>query len=302
MSGFSAFETIGKEMFLYNPTISKRVEYHHKRPEDRSVGRAAEDAGEFFQYEVIDPRHTFEGNVIASANEMKLLLNLFEDDQIKINIGKSRSAQYGSSIIKLLNLRKISEENLSDNSADSIYITLLSDMILKNEFGHIVLDPSILINELALKLEINADEISIENQFLKFNTVGGFSNVWNLPKIQSFAIGAGSEIRAKIKNPSLVDLKKLNGQSFGEQISEGYGQVMINRERNEKVLKKELRSIPINRPENLNELNEIILHILEQRMIYKLRNKAHIESKSKKSIPFSKSFIQRIKLFIENST
>ncbi len=305
MKGFSLIEKVNNnkngEIYIQMPNLSKSVEYHHGRPQDRSIGRASSHAGEFFQYEVLKPNHYFQGSVIGPKKELIKLLELFNSNILEINIGKSRSAQYGNSILEIVDLKKISKNEFSHGNENQVLITLLSDMILRNQNGLIIPNVSIFMRELALSLEIIEDNIKIEKQFLNFKTVGGYSTTWKLPKPQAYALGAGSEFLIKFSNQDSIDLNKLAGKFFGERNSEGYGEIKINRQRFEIGQKKKLQALEIKKPNDFSELEKLVEWILKERMIHKIRSKAHSKANNLVEQKFSKSFIQRIKLFIEAS-
>ena len=75
--------------------------YHHARAAtDRRIGRAlgsevgGADAGALFAYEAIQAGQTFQGAVLGSEEDLTNLKNLLEGVNV-INVGRSRSAQYG---------------------------------------------------------------------------------------------------------------------------------------------------------------------------------------------------------------
>ena len=80
--------------------------YHHARAAtDRRIGRAlgaedgGRDAGALFTYEAIQAEQTFQGAVLGSEEDLKNLKNLLAGVNV-INVGRSRSAQYGKAEFK----------------------------------------------------------------------------------------------------------------------------------------------------------------------------------------------------------
>ena len=75
--------------------------YHHARAStDRRIGRAlgaevgGADAGALFTYEAIQAGQTFQGAILGLEEDLKNLKNLLKEVNV-INVGRSRSAQYG---------------------------------------------------------------------------------------------------------------------------------------------------------------------------------------------------------------
>jgi hypothetical protein len=81
--------------------------YHHTRPADRRIGRAVgekheeynlsePEAGGVFAYEALAADQSFQGVLLGNASDLDRIVAALPDGS-KLNIGRSRSAEYGGS-------------------------------------------------------------------------------------------------------------------------------------------------------------------------------------------------------------
>ena len=95
--------TIGSFVKLGGTTVEyvsteTEMEYHHQRPpKDRSIGHATEDAGEFFQFNVIRADQRFQSSIIGEYRYLKKIMSILKKDNV-LYLGKSRTAQYGKCV------------------------------------------------------------------------------------------------------------------------------------------------------------------------------------------------------------
>jgi len=219
-------------------SVGRKIEYHHARPEDRTIGHPTEEKGEFFQFEVIDKGQKFLGKIIGERAELEILKSIIPNNSNNsiIYLGKSKTAQYGKCKIIYEEMEKVNQGKINWESGERIIVKLVSDMILINEYGFIVPDINVLKDEIALWLGIDKDKIEIENAFLRFKKISGFSSIWGLPKIQANALKAGSVI--VLKNNLDSDIEVPSFHAFGIRTEEGYGQVVF-----EEYLEKEFNNV-----------------------------------------------------------
>lgn len=295
---------------IYTPNFSKSVQYHHARPRnDRTIGHATEDFGDFYQYEVIEPGQTFQGSIIGSAKNLQHIIKLFDSDEFELTIGKSRTAQYGKCILKLDDI-KIIKETISLINTNRLIITLISDMILVNDYGFISPDIDLFLEEFMNVLDIPLEQrnrVNIEKRYLKYKKVGGFKDVWKLPKKQAQALASGSELVVKFDDNFDIkkyDINKVRKHFFGTRKSEGYGQIRINWHNHKKVIEKQIKMKFEEVPKNLARINDYIQFCIIERLKFILKQEAHkrVNKKDLKELKrFSKSFIYRIKNIIDNA-
>jgi len=220
--------------------VETEMEYHHSRPDDKAVGHATENEGEFFQFSVLKAGQTFQAEITGPFQYLEKILQLLQKKTI-FHIGKSRTAQYGRSSIHLKEIRTVEPRPVTWENGKSIVVTLLSDMILRNENGFVLPDPELLKDEIAgrlgkdVELEIDKEidkEIDEEEYtkktFLKFTRKAGFLGVWKMPKPQYNALKAGSVVVLKNISGKSLDTGEIDDRSFGENTVEGFGKVAVN--------------------------------------------------------------------------
>ena len=222
----------------HNP--AKEMEYHHQRPKDRSIGHAREDkddAGEFFQFEVLKKGQCFKGMITGTRGDLAKLKRLIPDNST-VHLGKSRTAQYGNAKISYGTAAaftgEIHRENGIISKDDSFVVTLTSPMILQNKYGHYLPNPDIFLGELKKRLNIT-DDTSLKisdtlpnSSFLSFIKVGGFMAKWGLPRQQATALDAGSVIICRYTGDTAISIFDIEKNGYGERVEQGFGRVIVN--------------------------------------------------------------------------
>lgn len=285
---------------------STQIEYHHRRHEDKSIGHAKKasenkingDPGAFFQFEVLSPGQHFKSNIVGKYEDIKKLKECLKDEMI-LYMGKSKTAQYGKSLVKFGDIKKVCSDSSMWENNDTIVITLSSDMILINEHGFPQPDMEILKNEIAEVVGVDSSLIVIEGKFVKSKKIGGFLGVWNLPKIQAPAIAAGSTVILRNNSGTNISLNSLSGRAFGLRTEEGFGQIFINRHGSDEIKKEEFKEEVNLIVGNVKNITPFIEYILLNRLKQSLKKEA-LEKAEVTGVSISGSFINRMILFVKN--
>ncbi len=286
-------------MEMQSMTIPTEVAYHHQRPEDRSMGHAGEKDGQFFQLTVLKPHQFFIGYIDGKYKYIKLLLNIIKKNKI-FYLGKSKTAQYGKCIFEEKpEITSHTGENVKEwFNNENIVVTLESDVILRNEYGFPAPDPEILKNEIAEILKTDADTISIVQSFLKFRQPGGYSGVWNMPKIQAPSLAAGSVIVFKNNGNDFEDISCLENHCFGIRTNEGFGKIKINWHGKDEIVFSD-ETIELPGPDNFGSSMALIRYVLCRRLEDALHNEA--VKCADRPLPLSNSFIGNMIMLIKGS-
>jgi len=203
-------------------TPSKSLNFHHARP-DRIRGHSIE--GQIFNYESIDPDQLFEGEIIGEEETLKEFVEELVGNEFPIQLGRSRTAQYGQAELKIVS-EKPEKLEVEDNLKDKFILTFLSQTVLYNKNGF----PSTSLDDLArylseaLGIELKPDQIK---SFKKPVEIENFISIWRLKRPSEVAFEAGSCFSIQIIDGSskLIDLQK-NG--LGERRGEGFGRIKLN--------------------------------------------------------------------------
>lgn len=227
----------GERLYKHLPNVD--MQYHHRRPDDRSYGSPlkpdekedcgqAQDRGTFFQFETIGRDQFFKGTIIGSNDDLNEIAKLFPEDGI-LRFGKSKAGQYGKCRITL---GEILQRGKSGNSiweaGDDMVFQLTSDMILLNENGHPEPNPKILLREIAMRLDLPSDSLKLKKAFAHRRLVGGYLGVWNLPRVQYPALEAGSVLIVENRTGKDLDMNKAGYKGFGLRVEDGFGRIEWN--------------------------------------------------------------------------
>jgi CRISPR-associated protein Csx10 len=221
----------------------RRINIHNKR--DRQRGRGIEGSGAVFRYETLDAGQTFQAVILFDeADDVEKIKPLLEPNELWL--GGSQSAGYGHIKVDRVEEPEIWHE-LGTELADPeercdreiLRITLLSDLILQDEWGQYVVIPptdsgsneiSQAINPLTELLE-KLLEVKLEPQssYTTGLIVGGFNRKWGLPLPQVPALAAGSVFVFNHNGQLNTDrILHLENQGIGERRVDGFGRVAVN--------------------------------------------------------------------------
>ncbi|NOK65502.1 MAG: hypothetical protein GFH25_541182n18 [Chloroflexi bacterium AL-N10] len=241
---FCYLDATDGQITFYTP--ERTLALHTQR--NRHKGRATTAEGEIFRYEALAAGQTFCGAILIDADRI--------DDALIEEIttlghapdawlGRSRSANYGQVRVLLEQPTGDWQEVTSEKGSsvqDSFHrytLTLLSDMFLRDDGGHIIGAPDQATFHTTLAQYLSAlnqtgHSISIKEIVWSHTCVastihGGFNRAWQLPLIQTRALTAGSMLTFTTTHelPQEV-ITLLEAQGLGERRAEGFGRVVVN--------------------------------------------------------------------------
>jgi CRISPR-associated protein Csx10 len=189
----------------------------HNASEDRNAKR--KDDSTVYRYEAIAAGESF-GTVILAKDEtdLKVLRPLL--DGAEVNLGGSRSAGYGLVRIEVEDTQIASDwrEYEPDGEPDNgvIVLTLLSDAILRDQYGQLTTDLGAVLGRQHLRA------------YTRTRVLGGFNRKWGLPLPQTPALQAGSVFVYRTDQVNRQALQRLEREGIGERRVEGFGRIAIN--------------------------------------------------------------------------
>jgi CRISPR-associated protein Csx10 len=205
----------------------RRINIHNFR--DRQKGRSTKNQGEIFRYDAIDAGQTFQSVILCQDEDANALHNLLGESNIWF--GGCQSAGYGHCKIMMpiktvddWNEIALSADDREDNEISSI--TLLSDTLLRNQYGQPSADPA-LIKE-AIEDILKTDLPQPSDVFAASTLIGGFNIKWGLPLPQVPALKAGSVVVFKDVEFSSEQIQQLEAYGIGERREEGFGRIAVN--------------------------------------------------------------------------
>ena len=203
-------------------TISVHTERERKR--GRSLG---EENGTIYRYEALAADQTFEALILCeNERDVDYFKGLIKQSP-ELAIGKARSAGYGR--VQFTDVKtedaSASPEVAMPKVSQEIVLTLLSDVILRDENGQI--SPDVETFKRALSTALHTPNIEITAAYKGEGIVGGFNRKWGLPLPQMATITMGSVFKITLTGVSQEQLARLVQDGIGERRVEGFGRVAV---------------------------------------------------------------------------
>ncbi len=217
----------------------RRINIHNRR--DRTKGRSTQitGEGEIFRYDAIDAGQTFQAVILCEERDTHLLELLHKSSDIWL--GGSQSAGYGHTKIAHIQTHEnwnevVSAESRSEH--ENFTITLLSDLILRDEWGqYAIIPPSEQQTSTSLQKALETALTRIIGQDIKLQPkvsftsstlIGGFNRKWGLPLPQVPALAAGSVFVFENLEITAEQIEKLETAGLGERKIDGFGRIAVN--------------------------------------------------------------------------
>ncbi|MBE9120864.1 hypothetical protein IQ269_08540 [Tychonema sp. LEGE 07199] len=205
----------------------RRINIHNFR--DRQKGRSTDNQGEIFRYDALDAGQTFQSVILCEDGDATAIHMLLVTEP-NIWLGGSQSAGYGHT--KIIDLEILNDWDEIGKPAEdregeeNLSITLLSDTLLRNEWGQPVADPMLIKQAVEEVLNISLPKPS--NIFAGSTLIGGFNRKWGLPLPQVPALAAGSAIVFEGVEIDESQIQQLEAQGIGERREDGFGRIAVN--------------------------------------------------------------------------
>lgn len=212
----------GKE--IEKMSVNTQLQYHHSRPEDKSIGRATAQSdtdGQLFQMESLAAGQQFKGYIIGNQEQIKKIAQRFFRP-CDVRMGYGRTAEYGQAVIRV---DAVKREEHFERKRTQFVVKLESPAIVYNENGTASTDSNVLLRSLKEKLFSGKTEkdLSVKKQFLKYRRTGGFNVTWGRPKPVLHIFDMGTTFLLQCDE----DAKVPEQLWVGERNQEGYGEVSI---------------------------------------------------------------------------
>lgn len=265
--------------------VKRSINFHHER--DYTKGSTKE--GIIFNYESIDEGQTFKGVIIARDKELLDLLIQTFGTPLELNIGKSRTAQYGRVRFDFDKPAILTHFKNDYDTDDEITLTFISPVILLNEYGFSSAD----IDSIKKAL---GEGVEISKAFIRTEQYEGFSSIWGLKKPSEICITAGSCLLIKANSEAIERLKALELSGIGQRTNEGFGRFVLGMQQdNEKLSisqsKKVIKEPTPPMPETVKTISK---SLIQDYIIKKASIEAINDAKGFSKNPPTKSLISRL--------
>lgn len=223
--------SIGEDGALRKKDVLTEHRYHHRRADDKSIGRAdaASSDSAFYQIASICAGQTFQGYIRGTAAQIETVYELLQEDA-EIRIGYGSSAEYGRCTIVSLKAEKAdtvkADSVQTEARVDKLLVTLQAPAIVYSERAVASADVDDLKEEVAAALGIPTNEnVQITHKYIRYTSVGGYNVTWNKRKPVVRAFDKGTSFVLELANP--VALTGKDAVFIGERATEGYGECTI---------------------------------------------------------------------------
>jgi CRISPR-associated protein Csx10 len=220
-----------RSVVLYSE--KRRINIHNFR--NRKKGKGIKEQGEIFRYEALDAGQTFQAVILCQDKDLLGILQQLIKNPTDIWLGGSQSAGYGKTQIKDKDIKilnddwceiKIPFENRANDK--KLTITLLSDTILRDEWGQAVADANLVKPAIEETLHQALQTPKSVIIYGGSTLIGGFNRKWGLPLPQIPALLAGSVIVFEGFGLTSEEIQRLEFYGIGNRRNEGFGRVAVN--------------------------------------------------------------------------
>jgi CRISPR-associated protein Csx10 len=258
----------GKDVIIYFE--KRRINIHNFR--NRKKGKGTKEEGEIFRYEALDVGQKFQAIILCKDNDLLDIIQSLLPKSTKIWLGGSQSAGYGETEVSNVNQLaenwceiEISPEDRVRNN--KLAITLLSDTILRDEFGQVVADVHLIKPAIEETLKITLDKPKSLVVYANSTLIAGFNLKWGLPLPQLSALLAGTVVIFEGITLSIKQIQDLEFYGIGERRNEGFGRVAVNWLNEYELQARKPDTAQIEQPQ-IEESSQSIANLMRERILH----------------------------------
>lgn len=216
---------IDEQQKLHRQKVRIEERYHHRRPEDKGVGRAAEEENgdsQFYQMSSIEAGQVFQGYFAGTADQIRTVYSILSRQGIYY-IGYSRTSEYGRVRLKITDMKK--KPQPIKKKTKKFCVKLESPAIVYNENAFYSTNADDLIDEVNAVLGISKDMRKDIRRYVQYAVLGGYNTTWKCPKPVVVAFEKGTVLYYLL--PREIELTVPPVFLVGERVTEGYGEASI---------------------------------------------------------------------------
>lgn len=222
---------------LYEAAPAQEIHFHHARPWDRGIGHAlndggskalstAENMGRFFQYIALAKGQIFTGFLKGRASDIESLIDCLRENQFRLVLGKSKTAEYGDCSFRISHIRKDKQAASCGLKGTDWLVWLTSPLVYRNQGigdgGQ--LPVKFLEGQLNEQLgKCCNSTVEVKKEICSHMVLGGYNSKWRLPAVPLLALAAGSSFY--IKTGKEIEASQIKELRLGFQTGKGCGQM-----------------------------------------------------------------------------
>lgn len=216
--------TIGEDYEIRIRETGRQLTYHHRH-------RHGDEEVQLYSHLEVTEGQRFAGVIRTKAAYQELVISLLEQG---VQIGKSRSAQYGKCVVTVQGATVVTPNILQVHQGEEILVSLSAPAVITRD-GQEVLHYQGVYERIAQDLHIDNKvgparrDPDGRNPFGMIDTrpIYGYQSVWNLRRAPVTAICESSVLVYRMLEDAEIDCSRL----IGERNLEGYGEIHVERMR-----------------------------------------------------------------------
>lgn len=221
-------------------TVKMEDRYHHRRPEDKSIGRSVKNDGnsDFYSMSSICEGQKFCGFIHGAPEQIEKISELISKDS-KAYIGYSRMSEYGQVEINLVKSEICKTEKVEE-PVKELNIKLESPALVYDDNAMYSMNQDVLVDEILSCLGIKGKKenlIEDVKSFINYGQIGGFNVTWEYRKPIVGVFEKGSFVKIIFKEAQNITIPE--NFVIGERTVEGLGEVSIVNANKDKEYKLE---------------------------------------------------------------
>lgn len=223
-----SYMTIEKNGSLIRKSVDVEERYHHRRPDDKSIGRVYDDASgdsRFYQISSIAPGQVFRGYLYGSEEQMKMVYD-YLSKRTEYYLGYGKQTEYGKVNFRIVETGRKKAKVLT--GCKSFTVKLESPAIIYNDRAMYSTDTKDLCDEIDVLLGLKEKQKNLVckvDKYVNYTSIGGYNVTWNARKPVIDAFDKGTVLHYHLSES--MDLVIPEDLFLGERIAEGFGEVSI---------------------------------------------------------------------------
>ena len=207
-------------------SVEMETRYHHRRPDDKSIGRADSNSDSnsvFYQISSIKEGQKFKGFITGNTDYIRTVYcNICNNKHMMLGYG--RNGEYGSCNIEVTDF--IIKDNIIEKETDRFYVILKSPAIIYGKNAMYSTSADDLKEEiLAAAIVKDYQDINV-TKYINISVSGGYNVTWGHRKPTVGVFDKGTVIVFEAKNSQKLKIR--TGQLWiGERNNEGFGEIDI---------------------------------------------------------------------------
>ena len=207
-------------------TVRMEERYHHRRPDNKAVGRATgDDNSVLYQVTSISAGQKFRGMIEGCEVQIAKVYEYLKHMR-QLRLGAGRTAEYGSARMEVTRLVEAEMEQPKE-VRDRLLVKLEAPLLLYGNHAAYTTSVKELIQEINAVLKLDEEKIVDVDSFINTTSIGGYHVTWGMNKPVLEVFDKGSVLCYHIKQGETVSIDRFSNVWAGERVNEGFGEISV---------------------------------------------------------------------------